>query len=60
MAGIIVVLAGSWLIPQGDAIELGGWATLLFFLYQVIVAPGIVTWYLHRKYRAETPIKLDL
>jgi membrane protease YdiL (CAAX protease family) len=35
-------LGSQLLIPNGVEIELGGWTTLLFFLWQVVVAPGIV------------------
>lgn len=40
------------LIETGEAIEWNEWFTLLFFALQAIVAPGVVTWYLVRKYRA--------
>ena len=43
-------LGNQLFIPNGAAIELGGWTTLLFFLWQVMVAPGIVTWYLTKRY----------
>lgn len=42
-------LGDQWLLPRGEAVERGGWVTLLFFSLQAIVLPGIVTWYLHRR-----------
>lgn len=39
------------LIQQGEAVLMGGWATLLFFLLQAILAPGLVTWYLQVHYK---------
>lgn len=42
-------LGNQWLIAQGEAIELSGWVTLLFFSVQAIAAPAIVTLYLHRR-----------
>jgi membrane protease YdiL (CAAX protease family) len=42
-------LGNQLLIPDGIPTELGGWTTLLFFLWQILVAPGIVTWYLMKK-----------
>lgn len=54
LVSIVILSAGplgsQLLIPNSVAIELGGWATLFFFLWQVVVAPGIVTWYLTRRY----------
>lgn len=54
LVSIVVLSAGplgsQCLIPSGEAIEMGGWATLLFFLWQVLMAPGIMTWYLSRMY----------
>lgn len=44
-------LGNQLLIPSDGAAELGGWPTLLFFLWQLLVAPGIVTWYLSKKHR---------
>jgi len=43
-------LGNQLLIPEGEAVELGGWTTLLFFLWQAAVTPGIVTWYLLKRY----------
>ncbi|MFG0260484.1 MAG: CPBP family intramembrane glutamic endopeptidase [Phycisphaerales bacterium JB041] len=39
------------LLRQGEAVERSGWATLVFFSLQAIVAPGVVTWFLARIYR---------
>ncbi|MGB1451348.1 MAG: lysostaphin resistance A-like protein [Marinirhabdus sp.] len=44
-------LGNSLLITEGEAVELGGWGQLLFFLWQAVVVPGIVTWYLVKKYK---------
>ncbi|WP_286234451.1 CPBP family intramembrane glutamic endopeptidase [Thalassotalea sediminis] len=43
-------IGNQWLIQQGDAIQTNGWVTLLFFSLQTIIAPGLVTWYLHSCY----------
>jgi membrane protease YdiL (CAAX protease family) len=50
-------IGSQWLIPTDAPIEMGGWATLLFFLLQVFVAPGIVTWYLCHNYSTSDTIK---
>ena len=42
-------LGNQWLISSSEPIELGGWATLWFFLWQALVAPVIVTWYLRSR-----------
>ena len=39
------------LIEQGEAVAWNEWYTLVFFLLQAVVAPGLVTWYLSRFYR---------
>ena len=39
------------MLQQGEAIEWNEWFTLVFFSLQAIAAPGIVTWYLVRRYR---------
>ena len=46
-------LGNQWLLAQGEALELSGWATLMFFSLQALIAPGIVTWYLHFIYPRE-------
>lgn len=38
------------LIQQGEAAQTSEWVTLIFFSLQAIVAPGLVTWYLARRY----------
>ncbi len=47
---IVVFSAGplgdSFFIPEGDSIEPGGWEQLLFFLWQAVIVPGLITWYL--------------
>lgn len=44
-------IGSQLLVPSGEGTELGFWSTLLFFLWQLLVAPAIVTWYLSKKYR---------
>ena len=39
------------LTQQGEAVVHNDWVTLLFFCLQAIVAPGIVTWYCHSRYK---------
>lgn len=39
-------------IPSGDGIALSGWATLLFFMWQTVFTPGLVTWFLIKRYKA--------
>lgn len=39
------------LIPLGEPVQTDDWETLLFFTLQAIIAPGLVTWYLARRYR---------
>ncbi len=48
-------LGDSLFIPEGEEVELGGWPTLLFFLWQAIIVPGIITWYLLKRYEAPQP-----
>lgn len=43
------------LIAKGGDLELGGWANLAFFLWQAVVVPAIVTWYLLKKYPLDHP-----
>ena len=43
-------IGNQWLIQQGQAVQTSDWYTLLFFTLQTIIAPGLVTWYLYRKY----------
>lgn len=44
-------IGNQWLIQQGNAVQIDGWATLLFFSLQTIVAPSLVTWYLQKRYK---------
>ncbi len=52
---IVVFSAGplgdSLLVTDNEGVELGGWTQLLFFSLQTLIIPGIVTWYLVKKYR---------
>lgn len=54
LVSIVIFSAGplgdQLFITEGEGIELGGWATLLFFIWQAIVTPGIVIWYLLKRY----------
>ncbi len=45
-------LGQQLLLQQGKAIQTGDWYTLTFFSLQTIIAPGIVTIYLSRRYRS--------
>lgn len=44
-------LGNQFLIEQGESIGMSDWGTLLFFSLQTFIAPGLVTWYLHRRYK---------
>ena len=44
----------QWLVEQGEASYPSEWWTLVFFTLQAIVAPGLVTWYLQKRYRPAT------
>ena len=58
LVSIVIFSAGplghQLFIPSTGGTELGGWATLLFFLFQAALVPSIVTWYLNRKYLEST------
>jgi hypothetical protein len=43
-------LGNSLYVLKEDAGELGGWAQLLFFLWQTVFIPVMVSWYLTKKY----------
>lgn len=43
-------LGNSLFIVKGTAVELGGWEQLLFFLWQTVIIPGMITWYLVKRY----------
>lgn len=47
-------LGNQWLVKSTDAVPQTGWQTLLFFTLQAIVVPGLVTWYLQKKYQSST------
>lgn len=40
------------LIPDGEKAYATEWLTLLFFALHTLVVPGLVTWYLFRRYRS--------
>ena len=44
-------LGNQWLVEQGQAVQPSEWYTLVFFSLQAIVAPGLVTWYFHKRYK---------
>mgnify|MGYP005995440469 CR=1 FL=1 len=44
-------IGNQLMIQQGESTHYSDWITLLFFVLQAIVAPGIVTWYLYRQYK---------
>ncbi|NNF82635.1 MAG: CPBP family intramembrane metalloprotease, partial [Flavobacteriaceae bacterium] len=43
-------LGNSLMIPDGEGSDLSGWAQVLFFLWQTLLVPGTVTWFLIKKY----------
>lgn len=43
-------LGNSIFVVEGETVELGGWQQLLFFLWQTVFIPVMVTWYLVKKY----------
>lgn len=44
-------LGDSLFVVSGEAHELSGREQLLFFLWQAAIVPGLVTWYLVKKYK---------
>jgi membrane protease YdiL (CAAX protease family) len=55
VVSIVVLSAGplgnSLFVIDGEPVELGGWEQLLFFLWQAVIIPGIITWYLIKKHK---------
>lgn len=55
VVSIVVFSAGplgnSLFVIDGEPVELGGWEQLLFFLWQAVIIPGIITWFLIKRYR---------
>ena len=43
-------LGNSLFVIEGEAVELGGWEQLLFFLWQTVIIPASITWYLIKRY----------
>lgn len=43
-------LGSQLYIPKGEEKELSGWVTLIFFLWQALITPGIVTWFIIKNY----------
>lgn len=52
-------LGEQWLIKSGAAVPQTGWQTLLFFSLQAIIVPGLVTWYLQKKYQPSSKRKFQ-
>lgn len=55
VVSIVVFSAGplgdTLFVPEGEGVDLSGWEQLLFFLWQTVIVPGIITWFLIKKYR---------
>ena len=43
-------LGNSLFVIEGEALELGSWEQLLFFLWQTVIIPVSITWYIAKKY----------
>ncbi len=43
-------LGNSLFAIEGEAKELGGWEQLLFFLWQTVIIPVFISWYLVKRY----------
>ncbi|MBL86735.1 MAG: CPBP family intramembrane metalloprotease [Winogradskyella sp.] len=52
---IVVLSAGplgdSLYVADSKGVDLNGWEQLLFFLFQALVVPGIITWYIFKNYK---------
>lgn len=44
-------IGSQWLVQVGEGSPQSDWATLLFFSLQTLIIPGLVTWYLYKRYR---------
>lgn len=47
-------LGNQLLLQHGEAIQTSDWPTLIFFILQAVVAPGIASWFLIRRYKHTT------
>lgn len=47
-------LGNSLFVIDGETAELGGWEQLLFFLWQTVIIPGFISWYLVKRYKFST------
>lgn len=51
---IVILSAGplgdSFYVLKNEATELGGWEQLTFFLWQTLIVPGVLIWYLAKNY----------
>ena len=43
-------LGNSLFVIDGEPLELAGWEQLLFFLWQTVIIPGIISWFLVKRY----------
>jgi len=43
-------LGNSLFVIEGKAIDLGGWEQLSFFLWQAVIIPVLISWYLIKRY----------
>jgi hypothetical protein len=52
---IVVLSAGplgdSFYVADGKGVDLSGWEQLLFFLWQTLIVPGVITWYIFKNYK---------
>lgn len=44
-------LGDSLYVTDGKGVDLNGWEQLLFFLWQTLIVPGVVTWYIFKNYK---------
>lgn len=55
VVSIVVFSAGplgnSLFVVDGEVGELSGWEQLIFFLWQTVIIPGIITWHLIKRYK---------
>jgi len=52
---IVVLSAGplgnSLYVTDGKGVDLSDWEQLLFFLWQTLIVPGVITWYIFKNYK---------
>ncbi len=44
-------LGDSLYVTDGKDVDLNGWEQLLFFLWQTLIVPGVITWYIFKNYK---------